>query len=194
LDYDHDPVSRLLRARTGHVGAGGEEVTVVRQVTRAFSSADEVLGGGHGLSSVATYFTDAVVPLLSSRFASGKSRADAFAAAAELAWLLGWKHHDLAHEGAAQRYYLLGYQLAVEADPHAHAAWMMRAVAHQALSLRQPGTAVASWNRALDLAEGMAYARTRSALAAIGSPLATYRRRGVPGAAQLMQRLRHARI
>jgi hypothetical protein len=323
LDYDHDPVSRLLRVRTGHVRAGSEEVTVVRQVTRAFSSADEVLGGGHGLSSVAAYFTDAVVPLLSGRFAIDKSRGDAFAAAAELAWLLGWKHHDLAQEGAAQRYYLLGYQLAVEADPHAHAAWMMRAVAHQALSLRQPrhsrdliegalqraagysdgatlallhitharasaalgeralaarallaaedalhqdiaaqptysqlmgsaagtvdshtartlteigdhsGTearhraaftswdprayprvhllthvdlgdclavqaradeAVASWSRALDLAEGMASARSRSALAAIGSPLATYRRRGVPGAAQLLQRLRQARI
>jgi tetratricopeptide (TPR) repeat protein len=322
LNYDHDPVSRLLRARTGHARADSEEVAVVRQVTRAFSSADEVLGGGHGLSSVAAYLADAAIPLLSSRFASDKSRGDAFGAAAELAWLPGWKHHDLAQD-AAQRYYLLGYQLAVEADPHAHAAWMMRAVAHQALSLRQPrhsrdliegaleraagyadggtlallhitharacaalgekavasrallaaedalhqdttaqptysqlmgsaagtvdshtartlteigdhsGTearhraaftswdprayprvhllthvdlgeclavqaradeAVASWSRALELAEGMASARSRSALASISSHLATYRRRGVPGAAQLLHRLRHSRI
>ncbi|MGI9001330.1 MAG: hypothetical protein ACR2GH_06645 [Pseudonocardia sp.] len=34
------------------------------------------------------------------------------------AYLAGWKHHDLGQEGAAQRYYLLGYQLAYEADPH----------------------------------------------------------------------------
>lgn len=29
-------------------------------------------------------------------------------------------------------------QLACGADPHRHAAWMMRALAHQALSLKQP--------------------------------------------------------
>jgi len=323
LDYDPEPVSRLLRARIGQARAGIEEVTVVRNVTRAFGAADEVLGGGHGLSSVAAYLTDAAIPLLSVRFTSDKSRSDAFGAAAELAWLLGWKHHDLAHEGAAQRYYLLGFQLAVEADPHAHAAWMMRAVAHQALSLKQPrhsrdliegalgraagyadgatqallhitharacaalgektlaaqaliaaedalhqgspaqptysqlmgsaagtvdshtartlteigdlsGTearhraaftswdprayprvhllthmdlgdclaaqaradeAVASWNHALDLAEGMASARSRSALASIRSSLSAYARRGVPGAAQLLRRLRHTRV
>lgn len=43
--------------------------------------------------------------------------------------------------------YLVGFQLAVEADPHAHAAWMMRAVAHQALSLKQP-------NHSRDLIQG----------------------------------------
>ena len=37
-----------------------------------------------------------------------RSRREAFAAAAELAWLLGWKHHDLGQEGAAQAYYRPG--------------------------------------------------------------------------------------
>ncbi|MEU8246236.1 tetratricopeptide repeat protein [Nonomuraea sp. NPDC048916] len=147
LDYDHEPVSRLLRARTGQARAGEEEVTVVRQITRAFGAADEVLGGGHGLSTVAAYLADTAAPMLSSRFANDKTRRDAFGAAAELSWLLGWKHHDLGQEGAAQQYYLLGFQLAVEADPYAHAAWMMRAVAHQALSLKQP-------RHTLDLVQG----------------------------------------
>lgn len=53
-----------------------------------------------------------------------------------MAYLAGWKHHDLGQEGAAQRYYQVGYQLACEADPHGHVAWMMRALAHQALSLK----------------------------------------------------------
>lgn len=44
-------------------------------------------------------------------------------------------------EGAAQRFYQVGYQLACEADPNGRAAWMMRAPAHQALSLKQPTTA-----------------------------------------------------
>lgn len=323
LKYDHEPVSRLLRGRTAGARVGAEEIAIVRQITSAFSAADEVLGGGHGLSTVAAYLADTVAPMLSGRFTNEHTRSDAFAAAAELSSLMGWKHHDLGHEGAAQRYYLLGFQLAVEADPHAHAAWMMRAVAHQALSLKQPrhtldliqgalqradgyadgatqallhitharayaalgekpqaarallaaedalsrkgepqptysllmgpaagtvdshtartlteigdhpGTetrhraaltswdpvayprvhllthmdlgdclaaqaradeAVAAWNRALDLAEGMASARSRSALASIRSTLTVYRRRGVPGAALLEHRIRQTAV
>ncbi|RBQ16944.1 tetratricopeptide repeat protein [Spongiactinospora rosea] len=323
LHYDHEPVARLLRARTGRVRVGAEDVAVVRQITRAFSMADEILGGGHGLSTVATYLADTAAPMLSGRFPSEGTRRDAFSAAAELAWLLGWKHHDLGHNGTAQRYYLLGFQFAVEADPHAHAAWMMRAIAQQALSLKQsihsrdlaqgaidrargfadgstqallnitlaranaalgdrpaaarallaaednlakgdapqpgysrlmgPATgavashtartlteigdhvgaerqhraaftswdpiafprvhlltnmdlgdclaaqaradeAVAAWSQALDLAEGMASSRTRSALASVRSTLGLYRRRGVPGAAALLQRLQPALI
>lgn len=321
--YDHEPVARLLRARTGHARVGAKEVAIVRRITRAFAAADEILGGGHGLSTVAAYLADTAAPMLSGRFANEKTRRDAFGAAAELSWLLGWKHHDLGQEGAAQRYYLLGFQFAVEADPHAHAAWMMRAVAHQALSLKRPGhcldlvqgalersvgytdgateallhitharayaalgekpqaarallaaedalsredgaqptysrlmgpatgavdshtartlteigdhpgtearhraafsswdrlayprvhllthmdlgeclaaqaradEAVAAWNQALDLAEGMASARSKTALASIRPALAMYRRRGVPGAAPLEFRIRQAAI
>jgi hypothetical protein len=134
LGYDHEPVARLLLARTGQARVGVREIAVVRQVTRAFAAVDEMLGGGHGLSSVATYLADTAVPLLSAQFTSEHSRREAFAAAAELAWLLGWKHHDLGQEGAAQAYYQAGFQLAAEADPHGHAAWMTRALAHQALA------------------------------------------------------------
>ncbi len=54
--------------------------------------------------------------------------------------------------------------------------------------------AIAAWSNALDLAEGMASARTRSALTSIGPTLALYQRRKVPGAARLAQRIRHAPI
>ena len=321
LGYDHEPVARLLRARADQGRAGAAEVAVVREVTRAFGVADEVLGGGHGLSAVAAYLADTAVPLLSARFTSEHSRRDAFGAAAELAWLLGFKHHDLGQEGAAQAYYRAGFQLAVEADPHGHAAWMTRALAHQALAaghrrqardlaevalaraaghadsatmallhvtrarivaalgerptaarellaaeddlarsdrpqagysllggpaagtfashtaraLTQAGDhvgaearhraafaswdpqafprvhlltwtdlgdclaaqaradeAVAAWGRALDLAGGMTSARSRAALASVRGMLAAYRRRGVPGATGLEQRMRQA--
>jgi len=321
LGYDHEPVARLLRARDGQARAGPAEVAVVRQVTRAFGAADEVLGGGHGLSAVAAYLADTAVPLLTARFASDDARREAFGAAAELAWLLGWKHHDLGQEGAAQAYYRAGFQLAAESDPHGHAAWMTRALAHQALAaghrrqardlaaaalasadghadgatqallhvthartlaalgerqdaarallaaedtltrdtrpqadyslLAGPaaGTfashtaralteardhvgaearhraaftswdpaafprvhlltwtdlgdilaaqaradeAVAAWSRALDMADQIASARSRAALASVRGPLSAYRRRGVPGANGLEQRMRHA--
>ncbi|MBT0773722.1 hypothetical protein KIH74_32555 [Kineosporia sp. J2-2] len=149
LAYDPEPVSRLIQASSGRARIGAQDVGVVRTVTQAFASADEILGGGHGLSTVATYLADTAAPMLNGRFASEQVRRDAFAAASELAWLLGWKRHDLGHEGAAQQYYLLGYQLAMEADPRAHAAWMMRAIAHQALSLNHPQHGLALLQKAL---------------------------------------------
>ncbi len=323
LGYDHEPVARLLRARAGRVRVGAGEIAVVRQVTRAFGAADEMLGGGHGLSAVAAYLADTAIPLLSARFASEHDRREAFGAAAELAWLLGWKHHDLGQEGAAQAYYRTGFQFAAEADPHGHAAWMTRALAHQALAagyrrqardlataalaraagytdgatlallhvtnaralaalgeapaaarallaaeealaqgdkpqagysllagpaagtfashtaraLTEAGDhagaearhraafaswnpkafprvhlltwtdlgdslaaqsradeAVAAWGRALDMAAGMASARSGAALASVRGPLAVYRRRGVPGAVGLEQRMRQAGV
>ncbi|WP_202869040.1 hypothetical protein [Kribbella antibiotica] len=138
LDYDHDKVGRILRARSTLGVVGEAEIEVVRSITATFSAADEILGGGHGLTTVAAYLADSAAPMLRARFRSDRLRRRAFGAVAELAYLAGWKHHDLGHEGAAQRYYLAGYQLACEADPHGHAAWMMRALAHQALSLKQP--------------------------------------------------------
>lgn len=137
---------------------------MIRQITRAFGTADEILGGGHGLPAVAAYLADTAVPMLSGRFANDQTRRDAFGAAAELSWLLGWKHHDLGHEGASQRYYLLGFQLAVEADPHAHAAWMMRAVAQQALSLKQGRRSLDLIEGALDRASGYADGATEALL------------------------------
>ncbi len=147
LGYDHEATSRMLRARTGRRMVGEEDVDVVRQITAAFHTADERLGGGHGLTTVTAYLADTAAPMLRARFPFEHVRRQAFGAVAELAYLAGWKHHDLGHEGAAQRYYQVGYQLACEADPHGHAAWMMRALAHQALSLKQPHYCV-------DLVEG----------------------------------------
>ncbi|MGI5468364.1 tetratricopeptide repeat protein [Streptomyces sp. CA-132043] len=146
LGYDHEATSRMLRARTATI-VGAEDVEVVRQITAAFSAADERLGGGHGLTTVTAYLADTAAPMLRARFPSEDVRRAAFGAVAELAYLAGWKHHDLGQEGAAQRYYQVGYQLACEADPNGHAAWMMRALAHQALSLKQP-------HHCVDLVEG----------------------------------------
>ncbi|MFE5031332.1 tetratricopeptide repeat protein [Streptomyces sp. NPDC056683] len=147
LFYDHEATARMLRARTGRSLVGMEDVDVVGQITAAFSAADERLGGGHGLTTVTAYLADTAAPMLRGRFPNEALRQAAFGAVAELAYLAGWKHHDLGQEGAAQRYYQVGYQLACEADPRGHAAWMMRALAHQALSLKQP-------HHCVDLVEG----------------------------------------
>ncbi|MQS11978.1 tetratricopeptide repeat protein [Streptomyces kaniharaensis] len=164
LLYDPEPISRLMRARTGMARVGAEEVEVVRQITAMFSAADERLGGGHGLTTVTAYLADTAAPMLDGRFPNESARRRAFGAVAELAYLAGWKHHDLGQEGAAQHYYQVGYQLAVEADPHGHAGWMMRALAHQALSLKQPHHCVALIENALARSIGHVDGRTEALL------------------------------
>lgn len=54
LGYDHDAASRTLRARTGRTTVGAEDIEVIREITEAFSAADERLGGGHGPPSPPT--------------------------------------------------------------------------------------------------------------------------------------------
>ncbi|MFE5688767.1 tetratricopeptide repeat protein [Streptomyces sp. NPDC056512] len=164
LAYDHEATARMLRARTGASVVGAEDVDVVRQITAAFSAADERLGGGHGLTTVTAYLADTAAPMLRGRYVSEALRREAFGAVAELAYLAGWKHHDLGQEGAAQRYYRVGYQLACEGDPHGHAAWMMRALAHQALSLKQPHHCVALVEGALQRGIGYVDGQTEALL------------------------------
>lgn len=94
LGYDHEATARMLRARTGRSLVGAEDVDVVRQITAAFSAADERLGGGHGLTTVTAYLADTAAPMLRGRFPSEALRRAAFGAVAELAYLAGWKHHE----------------------------------------------------------------------------------------------------
>lgn len=164
LRYQPEGVSRMLRARSGEGSAGAAEVEVIRSVTAAFALADERLGGGHGLTTVAAYLADTAAPTLRARFRSEQVRCDAFGAVADLAYLAGWKHHDLGQEGAAQLYYQVAYQLAAEADPHGHAAWMMRALAHQALSLGQPAHCTELAQAAISRGRGWVDARTEALL------------------------------
>ncbi|MFJ7424025.1 tetratricopeptide repeat protein [Streptomyces uncialis] len=164
LAYDHEAVAATLRAAERGSSVGGEEVDTVRRLTETFRSADDRLGGGHGLTAVTAYLTDTVVPLLGGRFPSAAVRRSAFGAAATLACLVGWKHHDLGREGAAQRYYLLGFQLACESDPAGHGAWMMRALTHQALDLGHPASCIDLAEEALRRASGRVDRQTEALL------------------------------
>ncbi|MFF0293812.1 hypothetical protein ACFYST_10590 [Kitasatospora sp. NPDC004614] len=154
LTYDHTAAASSLRTAKADGRISAETVATVRFLTESFRSADERLGGGHGLAMVASYLVDDVMPMLKANYTSATVRASAFGAAAELATLVGWKHHDLGREGAAQQFYLLGFQLASEADSQGHAAWMMRALTHQALDLGQTKHCVDLAEAALAMARG----------------------------------------
>lgn len=153
LTYDHQAAAATLRAARAGGRVGTTEIATVRQLTESFRTADNRLGGGHGLTTVTSYLTDTVIPMLQATYPTDDVRRSAYGAAAELATLVGWKMHDVGREGAAQRFYLLAFQLACEADPAGHGAWMLRALTHQALDLGQP-------HHTVELAEaGLARAR-----------------------------------
>ncbi|MGY2126025.1 helix-turn-helix domain-containing protein [Nocardia gipuzkoensis] len=90
------------------------EVRAVQGITDAFLRLDEVKGGGIGRTAVAEFLSTDVASLLRSRFADSKVRSAAFSAAAELAYLAGFKAHDAGEDGIAQRYFLSALRLAEE--------------------------------------------------------------------------------
>jgi hypothetical protein len=131
-------------ARTGRQ-VGAADVDTVMAIARQFDSIDERYGGGTGREAVTAFLANDVAAFCAA--ASGRIRQDMFAAAVELAFLAGWKNHDLQREGTAQRYYLHAHDLACElADPSLR-GHVMRILAHQALDLGH------STGSCLDLAE-----------------------------------------
>ncbi|GAA1607316.1 Tat pathway signal protein [Catellatospora bangladeshensis] len=147
--------ARAHAARSRPMSAVGQgEIDAVRQMTTAFNAADERLGGGHARTAVVEYLTTDVTAYLRGSFATDTLRRSMFAAAAQLAYLAGWKAHDLGLPGLAQRYYLHSYQLAAEADPHAHAAYGLRILAHQAMDLGRREHCVDLAHAALDRVKG----------------------------------------
>lgn len=123
----------VANRRSAMVGMG--EVQAVRDMTVAFNASDERLGGGHARTAVVEYLATDVATYLRGRFANEQTRQAMFGAAAQLAYLAGWKAHDLGMAGLAQQYYLHSFQLACEADPYAHAGYSLRILAHQAMDL-----------------------------------------------------------
>lgn len=126
--------SDRARAAAGRGTIGRAEVATVREIVATFTRADERLGGGAGRTPLAEYLATDATTYLRGRFANSTVRAEMYGAVAELARLAGFKAHDAGREGLAQRYYLHAWQLARESDL-AHAAFVLRLIAHQAIDL-----------------------------------------------------------
>lgn len=113
---------------------GQAEVDAVNDMLLAFDLADERLGGGHGRSALVEYLTTDVTALCEAP-AAEEIRNQMLSSGCLLAYLAGWKFHDLQLEGWAQRYYLYACQLARAAGNTALYAYVMRIMAHQAYDL-----------------------------------------------------------
>nr|WP_311132286.1 hypothetical protein [Nonomuraea gerenzanensis]SBO93949.1 Putative C1 regulatory protein [Nonomuraea gerenzanensis] len=127
------------QARDLRAGAG--DVVRLRGATAAFADLDDQFGGGHARAAVAAYLSREVTPLL--RRASGRTRPDLFAAAAELSYLAAYMAMDAGANALAQRYYISTVRLADEAGDLLLRATALRSMAVQAAELGHDGEALA---------------------------------------------------
>jgi len=162
LTYRREIAERGAHVRGTTATIGDGEVSAVREITTAFTHADERLGGGHGRSAVVEYLSTDVAAYCSAMFARETDRRAMFGAAAELAYLAGWKAHDDGLAGLAQRYYLHSFQLADESDSGPHTGYILRILAHQALELGRRDYCIDLADAALDRARGRVDAETES--------------------------------
>jgi hypothetical protein len=128
-------IDRGRRASVSGAAIGQGDIDAVREMIRLFRSADERFGGGHARLALVQYLRSDVTAYLSGRFRSEEDRQTLFSAAAELAFLAGWKAFDASLHGLAQRYYLQAAGLAVEAGDRPLTGYVLRAMAHQAVDL-----------------------------------------------------------
>lgn len=159
--------------RLAHAGEGAKtsmaEVDAVRAVTDAFLRLDEAKGGGTGRTATAEFLATDVAALLRSRFADEHARTGAYSAAAELAYLIGFKSHDAGREGLAQRYYLSSLRLAEESGMSGQDGFALRILAIQGSDVGQRKFSVPLAEKSLERIKGKVgpdtYALFQTALA-----------------------------
>jgi hypothetical protein len=115
-------------------------------MTAMFTAIDERHGGQHGRAAVVQYLTSDVTRLCHASYGSQAGKSAMLSAAAEVAYLCGWKANDAGESGLAQRYYLQAFALTQEASDDLHQAFILRIMAHNGMDLRRPEST-------LDLAE-----------------------------------------
>lgn len=160
LSYRQELADRTEQAAEGSA-IGWAEVEAVRDITAAFNRADEKLGGGFGRTAVVEYLSTDVATYCQAVSAETVRKA-VFSEAAQLAYLAGWKAHDLGREGLAQRYYLFSYQLATESGDHGQAAYAMRILAHQAYDMGHSTNCLDLASAAVDTTKGQVDKHTES--------------------------------
>ncbi|QKW08110.1 Tat pathway signal protein [Streptomyces sp. NA04227] len=130
------------REKSATRGVGRGEVDSVRDMVSLFSRMDQRHGGGHARTAAVQYLTSDVAGYLKGRFATDRVRREMFSAAGELAYVSGWMAFDNSEHAIAQRYFVLAVKLAAEADDGPMAGHVLRAMAHQAVDLGQPRSAL----------------------------------------------------
>ncbi|MEV8033611.1 Tat pathway signal protein [Streptomyces sp. NPDC086182] len=134
--------ARARRAVSTHT-VTAQDVESVREMAVFFSRRDQQRGGrGVGRTALVAYLRTEIADYLNSRFPTERLRRDMTSAAGELAYLAGWTAFDAGEHPVAVRWFTVATQLAEEARDAPLAGHVLRAMAHQAVDLKQPGQAV----------------------------------------------------
>lgn len=142
------------------VPESGKKVSAVHvQTVRAWidmvQRSDEAVGGGIGRQAVGAFLSTEVEELCRGVFDTPIVRSEMFSAAAELAYLAGWKAHDVGQEGIAERYWNAAVTLAVQAESPGQVAFTRRILALQGADIGQPEATVAHAEAAVEAAKGL---------------------------------------
>ncbi|MFD4763245.1 Tat pathway signal protein [Streptomyces sp. NPDC058439] len=134
--------ARARKAATTHT-VSAQDVDSVREMAVFFSRRDQQRGGrGVGRTALVAYLRTEIADYLNSRFPSEEVRRAMTSAAGELAYLAGWTAFDAGEHPVALHWFTVATQLAEEAREAPLAGHVLRAMAHQAVDLKQPGQAV----------------------------------------------------
>lgn len=134
--------ARARKALSTHT-VTAQDVESVREMAAFFSRRDQQRGGrGVGRTALVAYLRTEIADYLNSRFPSEEVRRAMTSAAGELAYLAGWTAFDAGEHPVALRWFTVATQLAEEARDAPLAGHVLRAMAHQAVDLKQPGQAV----------------------------------------------------
>lgn len=141
-------------AATGSAKPRSTDAEIVRHMTETFRQLDNRFGGGHsrGTTTITSYLTSSVTPMLNDTSRTTAARNELFAAAAELHQVAGWSAYDVGNAADGQRHLRDALKLSQDAGDDALEAEMLAAMSHHA-----------AFNRSRDVAVDMALAARRTA-------------------------------
>ncbi|WP_215545053.1 helix-turn-helix domain-containing protein [Amycolatopsis sp. CA-230715] len=163
------------------------DAEIVRHMTETFRQLDNRFGGGHsrGTTSITSYLTSSVTPMLNDPSGTAAAREELFAAAAELHQVAGWSAYDVGDTARGQRYLADALTLSQDAGDDALEAEMLAAMSHHAaftaaLADHTPSdtSRVTARDTALDMALAARRTATRSGLAALHAEAAVLEAHG----------------
>ncbi|MBB5854000.1 XRE family transcriptional regulator [Amycolatopsis umgeniensis] len=131
-------------AASGSVKPRSTDAEIVRHMTETFRQLDNRFGGGHsrGTTTITSYLTSSVTPMLNDTSRTTAARAELSAAAAELHQVAGWSAYDVGNAADGQRHLREALKLSQDAGDDALEAEMLAAMSHHAAFTRSRDVAV----------------------------------------------------
>ena len=130
-----------LGIREGRRRIGAQEVGQIRAVTEVFRSLDNAYGGGLTRAAVIGQLILTASLVKDTTYTEDVGRR-LIAGLGDLATVAGWMCHDVSMHAAAQRYFLLAFQAAKEANDPNLGAHVLSCMARQAGHLGRPADAL----------------------------------------------------